>query len=187
MLLAELEQCVEATVKNVERDRSLVLLEAREKLRGEVPRLNVSDTDPGTQVRAFGFPTGIDFATRRSTAKENSGIRLIPTITSGTVVRTITDAKNGQLIVHQVPVWDGAAGGPLVNNCSDVVGLNFPQPKQRVLAPSGVGKNTGQVEAPSRAFVPTATATVALGAKELRTFLEQNGLSMPVETRACMK
>jgi pSer/pThr/pTyr-binding forkhead associated (FHA) protein len=189
--LAEKAQCVEATIKKSvgDVDRSLVLIEAKEKLRGEVPRLNVTDPEPGTQVRAFGFPGAADIATRRSTAEERSRMRLIPTITTGTVVKTITDAKDGQIIVHQVPVpSDGAWGSPLVNNCDQVVGVNFRQSQERLVKYQGqgkkTGKNSGQVEVPT-ILVPTSNVSAALGAKELRTFLELNGITMPAEASVC--
>jgi pSer/pThr/pTyr-binding forkhead associated (FHA) protein len=189
--LAEKAQCVEATIRRSvgDVDRSLVLIEAKEKLRGEVPKLNVTDPEPGTQVRVFGFPNDANIATRRSTAEERSRMRLIPTITSGTVVKTITDAKDGQIIVHQVPVSsDGGWGSPLVNNCDHVVGVNFRQSQERLVKFQGqgktTGKNTGQVEVPT-ILVPTSNVSAALGAKELRTFLELNSITMPVEASVC--
>jgi pSer/pThr/pTyr-binding forkhead associated (FHA) protein len=186
--LAEKAQCVEATVAKIDKDRSLVLLEAHEKLRGGVPMLNVTDPEPGTQVRAFGFPGAAEIPTRRSTAEEKSRMRLIPTITSGTVVKTITDAKDGQIIVHQVPVSDGAFGGPLVNNCYQVVGLNYRQDRERLVKFEGqgkvTGKNKGQVEVPTT-LVPTSNVSAALGAKELKTFLDLNGYTLPVESSVC--
>jgi pSer/pThr/pTyr-binding forkhead associated (FHA) protein len=186
--LAEKEQCVVATVKKVDNARSLVLLEATEKLRGEVPMLNVSDPDPGTQVRAFGFPTAAEYNTRRSTAEERSRARLIPTITFGSVVKTITDAKEGQIIIHQVPVSSGAWGGPVVNNCNQVVGLNTGTKSERVVKVEGTGKvtgkNKGQLEV-GTASIPTSSVAEALGAKELKTFLELNGYGLTTDAALC--
>jgi pSer/pThr/pTyr-binding forkhead associated (FHA) protein len=186
--LAEKDQCVVATVKKVDRIRQLVLLEATEKLRGDVPMLNLGDPEPGTQVRAFGFPKAAEFTTRRSTAQERSRMRLIPTITTGTVVKTITDAKEGQLIMHQVPVSDGAWGGPLVNNCNQVVGLNIVAKSEKLVRVEGVGKvtgsNKGQVGV-GTATVATSSVVAAHGAKELKNFLELNGYSLTSESTPC--
>ena len=186
--LAEKDQCVVATVKKVDLVRGLVLLEATEKLRGDVPTLNVSDPDPGTQVRAFGFPYAAEYNTRRSTAEERSRTRLIPTITFGTVVKTITDAKEGQMIIHQVPLSDGAWGGPLVNNCNQVAGVNLGSKTEKFVKVEGqgkaTGKNKGQVEV-SSASVQMSNVSAALGAKELKTYLELNGYSLTAETSLC--
>lgn len=187
--LAEKSTCVEARVKKIDSARSLVLLEALERLDGGVPRFNLNDPDVSTPVRAYGFPTDADrFATRRSTEAERSRMRLIPTITSGTVVKTNTDQKDGQIILHQVPVSDGAWGGPLVNNCGEVVGLNYRQPSQmlvRVPADTKTtGKNTGQVEV-SKVSVPTSNVVAARGSKELQTFAEFNGITLPVTSVLC--
>ena len=187
-VLAENDQCVLAKVMKVDIDRRLVLLEASEKLRGEVPMLNVSDPDPGTQVRAFGFPYAAEYSTRRATEREKSRLRLVPTITSGTVVKTVTDAKDGQMIVHQVPVSDGAWGGPLVNNCNQVVGLNTQTKSEKLVKFDAEvkpkKKNSGQIE-PSTIIVPTSNVSAALGARELKTFLELNGYSLFAKSALC--
>jgi pSer/pThr/pTyr-binding forkhead associated (FHA) protein len=178
--LAERASCVSATVKQIDRERGLVLIEAKEKLAGSVPVFNVSDPDQGTIVRAFGFPIAAEYATRRSTAAERERMRLIPTITTGTVVKTTTDSKEGQLILHQAPVSSGAWGSPLVNNCGEVVGLNQMQKNELVVKVEGrsqvTGARSGEVRV-DKAFVPTSNVVAAVGARELVTFASLNGIS----------
>ena len=83
------------------------------------------------------------------------------------------------MIVHQVPVSDGAWGGPLVNNCYQVVGLNTQTKTEKLVKYDAEAKpkkrNSGQIE-PSTIIVPTSNVSAALGSRELKTFLELNGV-----------
>jgi pSer/pThr/pTyr-binding forkhead associated (FHA) protein len=188
--LAQQANCVPATVKKIDVGRyGLVLIEAREKLTGSVPAFNVSDPETGTTVRVFGFPEAADFSTRRSTEAERTRNRLIPTITTGTVVKTTTDTKDGQVIMHQAPVSSGSWGSPLVNNCDEVVGLNYGQKSQAVVRVDGqsrrTGDRSGEVQV-DKTYVPTSNVVAAAGAKELVTFASLNGIDLPnVNKSAC--
>lgn len=189
--LAELEYCIRATVKKVDADRPLVLLESIERFKGSVPTFNVSDPEVGTSVKAYGFPLDADkFPTRRSSEKERLAMLYVPTVTFGTVVKTNTDKQDGQMILHQAPVSSGAWGGPILNLCNDVIGLNVAQNAEWAIRQTGksktTGSNSGQAEV-AKVRVPTSNVSAAVGALELRTFAELNGITLPkVNSKPCL-
>src|SRR5262249_36992330 len=153
-----------------------------EKLGGGVPAFSVSPPLVNSNIRAFGFPVASEISPRRATDRERSRMRLVPTVTTGSVVKINTDEKEGQTLVHQAPVSNGAWGGPIVNSCNEVVGLNYTQSVERIVKAEGVGKatskNTGRVEVGTME-VPTSNLVGAIGANELVTFAALSGIELP--------
>jgi pSer/pThr/pTyr-binding forkhead associated (FHA) protein len=188
--LEERANCIEATVGKIDTDRGLVLLQAQDKLKGGVPTFNTIDPDPGFTVKAYGFPSAADaMMTRRSTADERQRMRLVPSIMSGSVIKTNADKKGDQKVMHQVPVSDGVWGGPLVNNCGDVVGLNVGQPTAMVVKQELTQKSTSSNSAAASlktVSVPTSNVGVAIGSKEVVAFAELNGYTLPNVSKSCL-
>jgi hypothetical protein len=83
-----------------------------------------ADGKRGDEVRAVGFP-GVSDAL--SAADADLGVALEPTLTAGSITRTVDDAKDlggAAILVHQAPINPGNSGGPLFDRCGSLVGIN---------------------------------------------------------------
>ena len=104
----------------IDTERDLALIEMTE---GRVPAAAVysGPIDSGADVVALGYPGNVDLATARSAADY---------ITPRTPVRSEGNVSNRQLVegvdslVHTAKISRGNSGGPLVDQCGRVVGIN---------------------------------------------------------------
>lgn len=188
------EQCSTFIVKKIDKDRNLVILEASDPLHGSVPQFNVGHPAVGSSVSAYGFPVSTwDMQTRRATSKDVERSRLVPAVLTNTVVKVATDKNRpldeGQIIMHQVPIRNGTYGGPLVNSCGEIVGMNLaPQRVEQVLTKQGTatetGKNQGKIDLKTISIAPQEIYE-AIGAREVKTFAELNNISLNVIDKLC--
>lgn len=188
------EKCARFKVKKIDVSRNLVLLEATDPLNGGIPQFNSNNPYLGAPVTAYGFPVSAEgLETRRSTADERTRARLVPTLLNSSVSKVNTDDNRkideGQVILHQAPMSMGTWGGPLVNECGDVVGLNM-QPKQqvRIVTLSGptaiTGKNRGEVGVGTIDVAGTDVHST-IGSRELSTFAQLNGFDLKLVSGVC--
>ena len=104
----------------IDTERDLALIEMTE---GRVPAAAVysGPIDSGADVVALGYPGNVDLATARSAADY---------ITPRTPVRSEGNVSNRQLVegvdslVHTAKISRGNSGGPLVDQCGRIVGIN---------------------------------------------------------------
>ena len=104
----------------IDTERDLALIEMTE---GRVPAAAVysGPIESGVDVVALGYPGNVDLATARSAADY---------ITPRTPVRSEGNVSNRQLaegvdsLVHTAKISRGNSGGPLVDQCGRVVGIN---------------------------------------------------------------
>lgn len=104
----------------IDTERDLALIEMTE---GRVPAAAVysGPIESGVDVVALGYPGNVDLATARSAADY---------ITPRTPVRSEGNVSNRQLVegvdslVHTAKISRGNSGGPLVDQCGRVVGIN---------------------------------------------------------------
>lgn len=142
--------CTPFKVSKIDKARNLVLLETEKPLIGAPAKFNANDPEVDARVRAYGLP---------QEALEAG----IPTITSGAVAK-LNIGVEGHTILHQAPLTEGHYGGPLVNACGEVIGLNLQPQEQR--------KSVNSL-------------SEALGTKELQTFAELNGINLDVVDTKC--
>ena len=103
----------------------------------------VAEDEPvkGGQVFAIGFPGAGD---RLGPVEEAS-------FAPGTVSRSFsgpwnTDAPAIRIIQHTAPTNPGNSGGPLVNGCAQVVGVNSQREAQMVIGPGGIPLVTDPIQ-----------------------------------------
>ena len=134
---------------------------------------------------------GQSFETRRTTTEQRERTHLIPTLLTSTVSKVNQDDNRrdeGQMILHQASISRGMWGGPLVNECGDVIGLNTQAGQQSVITTSGSSqidkKNQGKV-GPNTVEIPTSGVFSAIGARELTTFAKLNGFELSTVATRC--
>ncbi|SOC21384.1 trypsin-like peptidase domain-containing protein [Rhodobacter maris] len=131
-----------------------------------VLRLAGQDAGQGASVAAFGFP-GIADAENAITERE----LFRSSLTSGVVSRTLETTNWGidqshypvQIIQHDAAINTGNSGGPLVDTCGSVVGVN-----------------TSVVHGPSGREVYQASSST-----EVLRFLSREGYTLPAVTGSC--
>ncbi|MBN8846302.1 MAG: trypsin-like peptidase domain-containing protein, partial [Sphingomonadales bacterium] len=104
----------------IDTNRDLALIEITE---GRLPAAAVysGPLDSGTDVVALGYPGNVDLATARSASDY---------ITPRTPVRSEGNLSNTQavdgvaMLVHTAKISRGNSGGPLVDQCGRIVGIN---------------------------------------------------------------
>lgn len=133
---------LEATLINTSREVDLSILEVP-KLRGKAPALtlNYTKNDAGTKVWAIGYPAAAN-------SVKSIERRAISTTTDGIISRSYNGTWGGggtiRVIQHNAPISGGNSGGPLFNDCNQVVGVNT------MIAAVRVGRN--KITAPQGVF-----------------------------------
>ncbi|HWE16321.1 MAG TPA: FHA domain-containing protein [Hyphomicrobiaceae bacterium] len=120
----------EARVEHADRTRDLALLKAERPLPGGALPLAMYTPPSGSEAWAFGFPGAADamFGRTRGIAdfleKLSQDVSLsIPTRTFGTISGE-RQRNRTTYIQHQAPISQGSSGGPLVDACGSVIGIN---------------------------------------------------------------
>lgn len=113
-------QATRAHIVAVDPARDLALIELD---RGTVPPISLytGPLDDGAPVAALGYPGNVDLATARSA--EDYISPLPPTRSAGTFsnVRPINGIT---MLLHTAPIARGNSGGPLLDQCGRVLGVN---------------------------------------------------------------
>jgi hypothetical protein len=113
-------QAFRARIVAVDTARDLALLEFTEGTVSPIPLFS-GPLDDGAPVVALGYPGNVDLATARSA--QDYITPLPPTRSPGTFsnVRPINGIS---LLLHTAPIARGNSGGPLVDQCGRVLGVN---------------------------------------------------------------
>jgi V8-like Glu-specific endopeptidase len=117
---SEGHQAHRAHVVAIDPARDLALLELDE---GSVPPipLYLGPLDDGAPVAALGYPGNVDLATARSA--EDYITPLPPTRSIG-IYSNIRPINGIQLLLHTANIARGHSGGPLLDQCGRVIGVN---------------------------------------------------------------
>lgn len=110
----------QARIVAVDPSRDLALLEMRE---GSVTpaSLYTGRLEPGMPVAALGYPGNVDLATARS--MQDYVTPLPPTRSMGNY-SDLRQGDSGPALVHTADIARGHSGGPLVDGCGRVIGVN---------------------------------------------------------------
>ncbi len=110
----------EAEIKWASEERDLAILHVPDLHR---PSLQLSSIEPakGTQIYTIGFPGAADLLTEE--------ISIESSVTTGSVSRVINaawepNAPFFRIVQHSSEINSGNSGGPLINACGQVVGIN---------------------------------------------------------------
>jgi len=117
---SEGNQAYRARVVKVDPARDLALLELTQ---GSIPAISlyVGPLDDGTSVAALGYPGNVDLATARSA---EDYIRPLPPTRSVGIFSNVRPINGITLLLHTAQIARGNSGGPLLDQCGRVVGVN---------------------------------------------------------------
>jgi serine protease Do len=110
-----------ARIVAVSSDKDLALLETTGKLR--LPRLTIAGTQAGDgdEVSAVGYPMNVD----RAQGLDLSDLfRPQPPVKSRGFVSGARPSRDIDTVLHTAPIARGNSGGPLLDNCGRVLGVN---------------------------------------------------------------
>ena len=123
------------------RDIDLALLQVPELQRPALPLAASARIEAGTPIFGFGFPGAAD----------RLGPLAVPSVVTGTISRTfegrwMEEGATVGIIQHTAAANPGNSGGPLVNGCGQVVGINTQREVRAVLGPLGVPLVTDAIQ-----------------------------------------
>lgn len=155
------------------RDLDLALLKV-EDLHIQPIHLNANKLIKGSKVFTIGYPGVADQENNSEDSLAES------TITEGVVGRNVEGAWDNQglkfnLIQHSAAVNSGNSGGPLINNCGEVIGVN-------------TAKALGQIELNNDAYVVNQSDGIffASHVSNLINVLKNNNIAFLAEERECI-
>lgn len=135
MMVAGKPATVEAKLLRRSPEKDLAVLEAVADLPGRALPLAGYETKATTRVIAIGFPGTADLALfSDSSTGETKAVRFglddedfyRPTWTEGVASRNLTYFRSidGPALQHSAPINQGNSGGPLIDSCGRVLGVN---------------------------------------------------------------
>jgi S1-C subfamily serine protease len=113
-------QAFRARVLTLDPARDLALLEVGQATIPPIP-LYVGPLEDGAPVAALGYPGNVDLATARSA--EDFITPLPPTRSVG-IFSNMRLINGISLLLHTAPIAHGNSGGPLLDQCGRVIGVN---------------------------------------------------------------
>jgi serine protease Do len=140
----------------------LALLKTRDRARLSVASLFVGAVTDGLDVFAIGFPGGVDIA--QGLSSEDIMRPQAPVKTRGSI-STGRSAKGFETLLHTAPIGGGNSGGPLVDACGRVLGIN----------------SFGTISDGS-----DAEFFFAVAVREITTFLRKNGFTPRIVNGPCL-
>ena len=114
---------VGATVLAYSSRYDVAILKTSRPLQVEPLKFAQSAPGIGTDINAFGFPTGAAFGKGLTTSKGN--IMRLPTMDTGNINSIFGDAAVASSLWHSCQVNAGSSGGPLLSNSGIVVGVEW--------------------------------------------------------------
>lgn len=119
---------VEASVVGSNAALDLAVIRAPD-LAAEPLKINVADLEPGQNVFAIGFPGVADIESYSSIDDLKTLTNmLVSTVTKGDVNRVlqveINPLTRTEFVQHSAPIREGNSGGPLLDSCGSVIGVN---------------------------------------------------------------
>ena len=130
---------------------------------------SLAQAKKGQKVWAIGYPGGAD---RERPAHD-------PTVQDGVIGRVFTGAwlrQNFRIIQHNAPTNPGNSGGPLVDDCGRVIGVNTQASLILIRSPSG-----GTERVPHAAGIYWSSHI-----EELARLLQTHNIAFQSETHACL-
>lgn len=145
----------------IDRRRDLALVEI---IQGRVPPASLYAGQPRQRdiVYALGYPGNVDLATARNM---NDFIRPSSPVASDGIISSLSSIGGTRTVVHDADIARGNSGGPLVDRCGRVVGVN---------------------NAISRADDGDSPFSFAVSADELAAFLREAGQAVQTTNIACL-
>jgi serine protease Do len=154
-------------------DADLALLDAPELA---APALKIAASPPGKEalVRALGYPGVTD--RMRKLPLEQSLKPSEPYVTSGSIALFSDTAPGGgafDTIFHTAPIDHGNSGGPLLDECARVIGVNTWSAADNLASDGTVETHPGQ-------FASIRSSVVA-------RFLDRSGVSVSIDYQPCVR
>ncbi len=153
---------LKAQIKAFDKQADIALLYVPEGNYVPLP-LSLSRADSEIGVYALGYPGVVDDVYQRQTDQILSPSR--PEAFEGTVSNYVNQSPNGEkveTINHSAQISGGNSGGPLVDECGRVIGVNTWRDTQN------------------------GTYSFAISAKIVANFLKSNGVSVPIIEDKCI-
>ena len=117
---SEGERGFRAHIVAIDPARDLALLQLDEGTLPPIP-LYVGPLDDGTPVAALGYPGNVDLATARSA---QDYIHPLPPTRSVGIFSNVRPINGIRLLLHTANIARGHSGGPLLDQCGRVLGVN---------------------------------------------------------------
>jgi S1-C subfamily serine protease len=135
--------------------------------------------EPLMPVYAFGFPYVAIADDPNFTAIAKGDVRALPHIvaSSGAIQQVRENDLNAQVIMHSAKIAGGNSGGPLVDACGRVLGVNT----YTISAKSEIEMKDGSK---GEASVDTGYA-FSISSEEIKKFLDSRGTKVAFETEKC--
>jgi pSer/pThr/pTyr-binding forkhead associated (FHA) protein len=120
----------EARVEYADRTRDLALLKAVKPLPGRALPLAMYSPPSGSEAWALGFPGAADALFGRIRGVSDFLEKLSEDASLSVATRTFGNVSGERqrdrvtFIQHQVPISQGSSGGPLIDACGSVIGIN---------------------------------------------------------------
>ena len=154
-------EAVPAKIVSFSPRNDLALIEATQPLRLPPLAIVINPPEDGAMVSAVGYPMNVDRAQGLSIADV---LKPQPPVKSSGFVSGTRPSREFDTVLHTAPIARGNSGGPLLDNCGRVVGIN---------SFSTESEGTG------------AEFFFAVSARELVPFLRANDISAQINGLPC--
>jgi S1-C subfamily serine protease len=158
-----------ATVTYVDKARDIAFLEVKDLHEPALPLTSwmpkIGSTDPIDSLRSPGF-------TNASDAQDANTLKDPAAMVTGSLSRVIRDENQVDLIQHSIPVNPGYSGGPVVDDCGRVIGLNQ--------------RDGGHIPVGTGSSVPLSQGiAVALQANEIAKVADEARVKVTMDNSPC--